>query len=102
MPGGVRPGGHDPAVRRPSTQAIDEANDTPYGLAAGIFTADIGTALNAAERLEMGSVHINETSNSRVDLMPYGGAKRSGVGREGPRYAIEEMTDERLITIRRP
>jgi succinate-semialdehyde dehydrogenase/glutarate-semialdehyde dehydrogenase len=81
---------------------IDEANATPFGLAAGIFTRDIGAALTAAERLEMGSVHINETSNSRVDLMPYSGAKASGVGREGPRYAIEEMTEERLITISRP
>jgi acyl-CoA reductase-like NAD-dependent aldehyde dehydrogenase len=83
-------------------EAIDEANDTPFGLAAGIFTSDIDAALTAAERLEMGSVHINETSNSRVDLMPYSGAKASGVGREGPRYAIEEMTEERLITLSRP
>jgi succinate-semialdehyde dehydrogenase/glutarate-semialdehyde dehydrogenase len=82
--------------------AIDQVNDTPYGLAAGIFTADIGTALTAAERLRMGSVHINETSSSRVDLMPYGGVKDSGMGVEGPRYAIEEMTEQRLVTIGRP
>jgi succinate-semialdehyde dehydrogenase/glutarate-semialdehyde dehydrogenase len=82
--------------------AIAEANSTPYGLAAGIFTRDLDAAFTAAERLEMGSVHINETSNSRVDLMPYSGAKASGVGREGPRYAIEEMTEERLITVSRP
>lgn len=82
--------------------ALDDINDTPYGLAAGIFTRDIGRALTAAERLRMGSVHINETSSSRVDLMPYGGVKESGSGVEGPRYAIEEMTEQRLITIGRP
>ena len=79
--------------------AIEEVNDTPYGLAAGIFTSNINRALNAASRLRMGSVHINETSSSRVDLMPYTGAKLSGMGREGPRYAIREMSEERLITI---
>jgi succinate-semialdehyde dehydrogenase/glutarate-semialdehyde dehydrogenase len=82
-------------------QAISAANDTPYGLAAGIFTADLNSALTAAGRLRMGSVHINETSSSRVDLMPYGGVKDSGTGLEGPRYAIEEMTEQRLITIGR-
>ncbi|MFI6348633.1 aldehyde dehydrogenase family protein [Streptomyces sp. NPDC050560] len=84
------------------TAAVAAANATPYGLAAGIFTADIGNALTAAEHLRMGSVHINETSSSRVDLMPYGGVKDSGMGIEGPRYAIEEMTEQRLITIGRP
>ncbi|WP_432837976.1 aldehyde dehydrogenase family protein [Dactylosporangium sp. CA-092794] len=79
--------------------ALAEVNDTPYGLAAGIFTRDINRALRAASRLRMGSVHINETSSSRVDLMPYTGAKLSGMGREGPRYAIREMSEERLITI---
>jgi succinate-semialdehyde dehydrogenase/glutarate-semialdehyde dehydrogenase len=83
-------------------QAIDEINDTPYGLAAGIFTADIGRALTAADRLRMGSVHINETSSSRVDLMPYTGVKASGTGVEGPRYAIREMSEERLVTLGRP
>lgn len=82
--------------------AIAQINDTPYGLAAGIFTADIGQALTAAEQLRMGSVHINETSSSRVDLMPYGGVKDSGTGVEGPKYAIEEMTEQRLVTIGRP
>jgi acyl-CoA reductase-like NAD-dependent aldehyde dehydrogenase len=80
-------------------EAIAEANATPYGLAAGIFTADIGRALQAAERLRVGSVHINETSSSRLDLYPYGGVKLSGHGKEGPRYAISEMTEERLVTI---
>ena len=82
--------------------AVDEINDTPYGLAAGIFTRDLDRALLAAERFRMGSVHVNETSSSRVDLMPYTGVKESGVGREGPRYAIREMSEECLITIGRP
>ena len=80
--------------------AVDEVNDTPYGLAAGVFTQDVSRALRAADRLHMGSVHINETSSSRVDLMPYGGAKDSGLGQEGPRYAAREMTEERLVTIK--
>lgn len=79
--------------------AIDEINDTPYGLAAGIFTRDLDRALIAAEGLHMGSVHVNETSSSRVDLMPYTGVKASGVGREGPYWAVREMSEERLITI---
>jgi succinate-semialdehyde dehydrogenase/glutarate-semialdehyde dehydrogenase len=74
-------------------------NDTPYGLAAGVFTSNLNTALEAAHRLVVGSVHVNETSSSRVDLMPYGGVKDSGFGREGPKYAIREMTEERLITM---
>lgn len=80
-------------------EAIDEINATPYGLASGIFTRDIEAAMHAAMRLHVGGVHINETCSSRVDIMPYGGCKDSGFGREGPRYAIEEMTEERLITI---
>jgi acyl-CoA reductase-like NAD-dependent aldehyde dehydrogenase len=83
-------------------RVVADVNDTPYGLAAGIFTADLGRALDAADRLRMGSVHINETSSSRVDLMPYGGVKDSGSGVEGPRYAIEEMTEQRLVTMGRP
>ena len=79
-----------------------DVNDTPYGLAAGIFTRDIGRALQAAETLRMGSVHINETSSSRVDLMPYGGVKESGAGVEGPRCASGEMTEQRLVTMGRP
>lgn len=79
--------------------AIDEINDTPYGLAAGIFTQDVRVALTAAERLRVGSVHVNQTSSSRIDLMPYGGVKDSGSGHEGPKYAAREMTEERLVTI---
>lgn len=78
---------------------IEQVNATPFGLAAGVFTRDVMRAMNAARRLHMGVVHINEPSTSRVDLMPFSGVKQSGLGREGPKYAMEEMTEERLITI---
>lgn len=80
-------------------EAITRVNATPYGLATGLFTRDITAAFDAAKRLHVGGVHINETSSSRIDLMPYGGVKASGFGQEGPRYAIREMTEERLITM---
>jgi acyl-CoA reductase-like NAD-dependent aldehyde dehydrogenase len=79
--------------------AIDEVNATPFGLAAGLFTQDVTRAMLAARRLHVGIVHINEPSSSRVDLMPFGGVKDSGLGREGPKYAMQEMTEERLVTI---
>jgi acyl-CoA reductase-like NAD-dependent aldehyde dehydrogenase len=79
--------------------AIAEINSTEFGLACGIFTQDINTALNAARRIHVGVVHINESSSSRVDLIPFSGVKDSGLGREGPKYAMQEMTEERLITI---
>lgn len=79
-------------------QAIERVNATPFGLATGLFTNRLTDALAAAQRLEVGGVHINETSSSRVDLMPYGGSKDSGFGREGPRYAVHEMTEERVVT----
>jgi succinate-semialdehyde dehydrogenase/glutarate-semialdehyde dehydrogenase len=78
--------------------AIARVNSTPFGLACGIFTNRLDDAFAAARRLEVGGVHINETSSSRVDLMPYGGSKDSGFGREGPRYAVHEMTEERIVT----
>jgi succinate-semialdehyde dehydrogenase/glutarate-semialdehyde dehydrogenase len=79
--------------------AIAQINSTEFGLAAGIFTRDINTALHAARRIHVGVVHINESSSSRVDLMPFSGVKDSGLGREGPKYAMQEMTEERLITM---
>jgi len=79
--------------------AYAEANATPFGLAAGIFTRSIHTAMHAARRLRFGGIHVNETSSSRVDVMPFGGVKDSGHGREGPRYAVREMMEERLLTI---
>lgn len=80
-------------------EAIDGANDTPFGLAAGIFTQDIDKALLAARTLRFGTVHLNEPSSSRADSMPFGGVKESGHGHEGPAYAIREVTEERLITL---
>ena len=77
--------------------AIARANATPYGLQAGIFTNDIQTAFRAARRLDVGGVMINDIPMWRADHMPYGGVKESGTGREGPRYAIEEMTEMKLI-----
>jgi acyl-CoA reductase-like NAD-dependent aldehyde dehydrogenase len=78
-------------------RAITEANGTPYGLQAGVFTRDIGKAFAVARKLEFGGVLINDIPAFRADHMPYGGVKNSGLGREGPRYAIEEMTETKLI-----
>jgi acyl-CoA reductase-like NAD-dependent aldehyde dehydrogenase len=77
--------------------AIDDVNSTPYGLQAGVFTRDLGRAFHAARRLQAGGVIINDIPGFRADNMPYGGVKESGLGREGPRYAIEEMTEPKLI-----
>lgn len=80
-------------------EAIDRVNGTPFGLATGVFTNRLDDALSAARKLQVGGVHINETSSSRVDLMPYGGSKDSGFGREGPRHAVREMSEERMVTL---
>jgi len=80
-------------------EAFARVNATPYGLATGFFTNRMADALRAARELEVGGVHINETSSSRVDVMPYGGAKQSGFGREGPHHAVREMSEERMVTI---
>jgi acyl-CoA reductase-like NAD-dependent aldehyde dehydrogenase len=83
-------------------EAIELANATRYGLQAGIFTASIANALTAAERLEFGGVTVNEAPTFRTDQMPYGGVKDSGNTREGPRYAVREMTEERLVVVELP
>ncbi|MGT8905185.1 aldehyde dehydrogenase family protein [Bacillus safensis] len=80
-------------------EAIKEANDSRYGLQAGIFTNQLDVALHAAKELEAGGVVINGTSNFRLDHWPYGGIKRSGLGREGPRFAIEEMTETKMVVL---
>ncbi|MEC1414761.1 aldehyde dehydrogenase family protein [Bacillus safensis] len=80
-------------------EAIKEANDSRYGLQAGIFTNQLDVALHAAKELEAGGVIINGTSNFRLDHWPYGGIKRSGLGREGPRFAIEEMTETKMVVL---
>nr|CAD6438052.1 aldehyde dehydrogenase [Rhizobium sp. Q54] len=80
------------------SDAIRRINATPYGLATGLFTNSLDTSFRAMRELRVGGVHINQTSSSRVDMMPYGGSKDSGFGREGPRYAMHEMTEERVIS----
>lgn len=76
---------------------ITAINDSSYGLQAGIFTNDIKTAFKASEQLEVGGVMINDIPTYRVDQMPYGGVKESGTGKEGLKYAIQEMTETKLI-----
>jgi acyl-CoA reductase-like NAD-dependent aldehyde dehydrogenase len=80
-------------------EAIELANGTRYGLQAGIFTTELETALRAAQELEFGGVIVNEAPTFRADQMPYGGVKDSGNTREGPAYAVRELTEERLVVI---
>jgi acyl-CoA reductase-like NAD-dependent aldehyde dehydrogenase len=82
-------------------EGIERANATKYGLQAGIFTASLDAALDAAERLEFGGVTVNEVPTFRSDQMPYGGVKASGNTKEGPAWAVREMTEERLVVIQR-
>jgi acyl-CoA reductase-like NAD-dependent aldehyde dehydrogenase len=83
-------------------EAIELANGTRYGLQAGIFTTSLDNALRAAQELEFGGVTVNEAPTFRSDQMPYGGVKDSGNTREGPHYAVREMTEERLIVVDLP
>jgi glyceraldehyde-3-phosphate dehydrogenase (NADP+) len=90
-----------PAVAVTPVAGIDEAvalaNDSSYGLGAGVFTSNVMNALRFARDVDCGSIQINWTPLWRADLMPYGGLKGSGVGKEGPRYAIEEMTELKVV-----
>jgi acyl-CoA reductase-like NAD-dependent aldehyde dehydrogenase len=92
-----------PVVTLTKTQSLDEAielaNSTRYGLQAAIFTGGLHPALQAAQRLEFGSVLINEAPTFRTDQMPYGGVKASGNTKEGPAWAVREMTEERLVVL---
>jgi aldehyde dehydrogenase (NAD+) len=81
-------------------EALREVNDSRFGLQAGVFTTDVHKAMRAWDTLEVGGVLLNEVPSFRVDTMPYGGVKASGLGREGVRYAIEDMTELRLLVIR--
>lgn len=81
--------------------ALDEVNDSKFGLQAGVFTRDLFKALDAWDRLDVGGVVINDVPSYRVDNMPYGGVKDSGLGREGIRFAMEDMTEIRNLVIRR-
>jgi len=80
-------------------EALGRVNDSVYGLQAGVFTSDITKAMKAFEEIETGGVLINQTPTFRVENMPYGGVKNSGFGREGVRYAMEEMTELRSLVI---
>ncbi|OFW05615.1 MAG: hypothetical protein A3H96_11170 [Acidobacteria bacterium RIFCSPLOWO2_02_FULL_67_36] len=82
-------------------QAIAEVNRSTYGLQAGVFTADLEHTLRAFDELETGGVIVNDGPTWRIDHMPYGGVKDSGMGREGPRYTFEEMTEPKLLVINR-
>lgn len=92
-----------PAVAVTPAAAIDEAlalaNDTPYGLSAGIFTQNLDWAMRFAREVESGNLHINWGPQWRADMMPYGGLKDSGLGKEGPRYAIAEMTELKTVVV---
>lgn len=82
--------------------ALARVNDSEFGLQAGVFTGRLAHAMRAWDRLEVGGVVIGDVPSFRVDSMPYGGIKDSGLGREGVRYAIEDMTEQRLLVIRDP
>jgi glyceraldehyde-3-phosphate dehydrogenase (NADP+) len=92
-----------PAVAFTPFENVDEAialaNDSRYGLAAGVFTENLDTAMRFARELESGNIHINWGPQWRQDLMPYGGLKESGFGKEGPRYAVEEMTELKMVVL---
>ena len=100
----ARPSGRSPCSRASaiSTPRCAQVNDSAYGLQAGIFTRDLYKAQRAWNELEVGGVVIGDVPSWRVDHMPYGGVKESGLGREGVRFAIEEMTEIRLMIVRTP
>ena len=82
-------------------EALDQVNNSKFGLQAGIFTRDLHQVLDAWDTLDVGGIVINDVSSYRVDNMPYGGVKDSGLGREGIRFAMEDMTEIRNLVIRR-
>ena len=88
-------------VTDPATEdtLVEIANGTRYGLQAAVFTRSIDVALHLARRIETGGLMVNEGSNFRIDQMPFGGVKDSGIGREGVRYAVREFIEPRLVAI---
>lgn len=80
-------------------EALAEVNDSPYGLQAGVFTSSIERAMLAHRELEVGGIIVNDVSAFRADQMPYGGSKDSGYGREGLRFAMQEMTEPRIMVL---
>jgi acyl-CoA reductase-like NAD-dependent aldehyde dehydrogenase len=89
-------------LRRVSTldEAFAQVNASRYGLHASVFTRSLTTAFRAIDELEVGGVVVNEVPGFRSDTMPYGGVKDSGIGREGPRFAIDELTVTRMAVLR--
>jgi acyl-CoA reductase-like NAD-dependent aldehyde dehydrogenase len=83
-----------------AAEALRLANDSPFGLQGAVFTKSLATALRFSEELEVGSLWVNEASRFRLDMYPFGGVKQSGVGREGVRYAIEELSQLKFTGIR--
>jgi glyceraldehyde-3-phosphate dehydrogenase (NADP+) len=83
-------------------EALREVNRSTFGLQAGVFTASLDHTLRAFDEIEAGGVIVNDVPTWRIDHMPYGGVKDSGLGREGPRYTIEEMTELKLLVVNRP
>jgi len=81
------------------SEALKQINNSPYGLQAGIFTRDAKLMFSAYEELEVGALMAGDVPTFRIDQMPYGGIKESGLGREGLRYAIEEMTEPKLLVM---
>ena len=81
--------------------ALAEVNDSKFGLQAGLFTSDIQKVMDAWDHLDVGGIIVNDVSSYRVDNMPYGGVKDSGLGREGVRFAMEDMSEIRNLVIRR-
>ena len=98
-PRGVRPGRHHRRPTTASTTPCALANDTDYGLQAAIFTADLAAALKAVRALDFGGVLVNEVPTWRADQMPYGGVRDWGNTREGPHYAVREMTELRVVIL---
>jgi glyceraldehyde-3-phosphate dehydrogenase (NADP+) len=92
-----------PAIALTTAADVDEAihlaNSTRFGLGAGVFTGNVSDAIRFAREVDAGNVHVNWTPLWRADLMPYGGLKDSGFGKEGPRYAVEEMTDSKTVIL---
>ncbi|MDI6773531.1 MAG: aldehyde dehydrogenase family protein, partial [bacterium] len=92
-----------PAVAITPVESFDEAialaNDSNYGLSAAIFTRNLDWAMRFAREAESGSIHINWGPQWRADLMPYGGLKESGFGKEGPKYAVGEMTELKMVVM---
>jgi acyl-CoA reductase-like NAD-dependent aldehyde dehydrogenase len=80
-------------------KAVEELDDSDFGLQAGVFTSNLQNAFYAFENIEAGGIVINDVPTYRMDSMPYGGVKHSGTGKEGIKYAIEEMTERKILII---